>query len=90
MSTLRYESCDDAPPVDRTATILSSLLIAGLVASYLPQHLRIIIHRSSQGFSNGFLFLGATSGASSLLNVITLQRQELFCCSEWVRKQRSS
>lgn len=61
-------------------TALSLFLCMGLVISYLPQLIRIILKRSSIGFSPWFLFLGATSSASSFLNVVTLQWPTVSCC----------
>lgn len=44
------------------------------------QHYRIIHHKSSEGFSPFFLLLGATSSACCLLNIITLQWNQVECC----------
>ncbi|KAN0066486.1 hypothetical protein ACQY0O_000580 [Thecaphora frezii] len=67
---------------DPVSLYLSIFLCVGLVVSYLPQLLRIILKRSSQGFSPWFLLLGATSSASSFLNVVALQWGIVRCCSE--------
>jgi PQ loop repeat len=102
--------CGEAPH-NSLAFTLSACISVGLVASYLPQHYRIISSRSSEGFSPWFLLLGmlrsplflrryytsfsfdrdrrvpkigATSSASSLLNVIALQWRVVRCCGEWV------
>lgn len=66
---------------DPVAIYLSIFLCAGLVVSYLPQIIRIIVKKSSQGFSPWFLLLGATSSASSFLNVVALQWGIVRCCS---------
>ncbi|CBQ67411.1 conserved hypothetical protein [Sporisorium reilianum SRZ2] len=65
---------------DPVAVYLSIFLCVGLVVSYLPQILRIILKKSSQGFSPWFLLLGATSSASSFLNVVALQWGIVSCC----------
>lgn len=65
---------------DPVAVYLSTFLCVGLVVSYLPQILRIILNKSSQGFSPWFLLLGATSSASSFLNVVALQWGIIRCC----------
>lgn len=70
---------------DATAFYLSLLILLGLVGSYVPQHYRIITSRSSEGFSPWFLLLGATSSASSLVNVVTLQWGVVRCCPALVR-----
>lgn len=64
-------------------TSIALFLCFGLVVSYLPQIVRIILKRSSLGFSPWFLFLGATSSASSFLNVVSLQWSIISCC-KWM------
>ncbi|KAJ3524868.1 hypothetical protein NMY22_g10820 [Coprinellus aureogranulatus] len=66
---------------DWFTTFLTFGLCVGLVVSYLPQHLRIIQAKSSEGLSPLFLLLGSTSAASALLNIITVQSGVLKCCS---------
>ncbi|BGO89831.1 hypothetical protein NBRC10512_005600 [Rhodotorula toruloides] len=73
-------TCKAAFEHDTTATVLSSLIIAGLLLSYAPQYIRIIRHKNSEGFSPLFLLLGATSSASSLGNIVTLQWGQVACC----------
>jgi len=50
------------------------------VVSYLPQHLRIILAKSSEGFSPWFLLLGSTSCASGMLNLFVKQWDIVKCC----------
>ena len=69
---------------------LALFLCMGLIVSYLPQIARIIIKRTSLGFSPWFLFLGATSSASSFLNVVALQWGVIRCCRwlvSWMRSE---
>jgi PQ loop repeat len=66
---------------DGVATGLAVFLLVGIVVSYLPQIVRIIVKKSSLGFSPWFLLLGATSSASSFLNVVALQWGLVRCCS---------
>ncbi|GAA5963053.1 hypothetical protein JCM21900_002217, partial [Sporobolomyces salmonicolor] len=73
-------SCREAFHHNRTGEILSLCIVVGLVLSYLPQHFRIIRHRNSEGLSPLFLLLGATSSASSLGNIVTLQWGQVACC----------
>ncbi|KDE07991.1 hypothetical protein MVLG_01695 [Microbotryum lychnidis-dioicae p1A1 Lamole] len=73
-------TCKAAYQHDSTTQILSTLIIVGLIASYLPQHYRIIHNKTSDGFSPFFLLLGSTSSASSLLNIVTLQWGQVACC----------
>ncbi|KAF9648257.1 hypothetical protein BDM02DRAFT_3096895, partial [Thelephora ganbajun] len=65
---------------DWFTTALSSFLCFGLVVSYLPQHLRIILAKSSEGFSPWFLLLGSTSCASGMLNLFVKQWDVVKCC----------
>ncbi|KAL8276875.1 hypothetical protein RQP46_010703 [Phenoliferia psychrophenolica] len=74
------ETCQAAFHHDRTTEVLSSLIVCGLIISYLPQHYRIIHNKSSEGFSPFFLLLGATSSACSLLNIVSLQWGQVECC----------
>ncbi|GAA5883382.1 hypothetical protein JCM16303_006721 [Sporobolomyces ruberrimus] len=74
------QTCRSAFSHNRTGEILSICIVVGLVISYIPQHYRIIRHRNSDGFSPLFLFLGATSSASSLGNIVTLQWGQVACC----------
>lgn len=54
------------------------------------QHYRIIHARSSEGFSPWFLLLGATSSASSMLNIVTLQWGQVACCQYLVSQRARS
>ncbi|KAJ9477165.1 hypothetical protein PHBOTO_000823 [Pseudozyma hubeiensis] len=65
---------------DPVAVYISAFLCVGLIISYLPQIFRIVRNKSSQGFSPWFLLLGATSSASSFLNVVALQWGIVRCC----------
>jgi len=62
--------------------VLTTGLILGLIISYLPQHLRIIQKRSSEGLSPWFLLLGSTASAAAMLNMITVQWEIIKCCRE--------
>ncbi|KZW00380.1 hypothetical protein EXIGLDRAFT_738753 [Exidia glandulosa HHB12029] len=66
---------------DTLTSVFTALLLLGLIASYLPQHWRIISKKSSEGFSPWFLLLGSTSSASVMLNVVALQWGVIKCCS---------
>ncbi|KAK9324833.1 hypothetical protein V1517DRAFT_30727 [Lipomyces orientalis] len=63
------------------ANFLISLSLAfGIVFSYIPQHLRIILRKSSRGISPWYLLLGITSGTCSLGNVLLLSADVMDCC----------
>lgn len=65
---------------DWFGSLLGALLLTGLVLSYLPQILLIILAKNSLGLSPWFLLLGATSSASGFFNVLTLQWGVARCC----------
>ncbi|KAK9723013.1 hypothetical protein K7432_002263 [Basidiobolus ranarum] len=60
--------------------IISVFLTIGMLASYLPQHIKIIVNKTSEGLSPWFLLLGSISSASSFLNILILQFPVLTCC----------
>ncbi|OQE94664.1 hypothetical protein PENNAL_c0003G09498 [Penicillium nalgiovense] len=65
-------------------TVLSVLIILGILCSYLPQHIRIISRRSSFGISPYFILLGVTSGTSAFANILVFPStaQDVACCQE--------
>ncbi|KAK1922577.1 hypothetical protein DB88DRAFT_512096 [Papiliotrema laurentii] len=65
---------------DAWTLVLSLGLCTGLIISYLPQHVRIIRAKTSEGFSPWFLLLGATSSASGMLNLLIVQWPLFLCC----------
>lgn len=73
-----YDTC--RPVHDPTAFYLSAAITAGILISYLPQHVRIIWNKSSEGIDPLFLLLGATSSASSFLNILALSWASVRCC----------
>ncbi|GAA6025369.1 hypothetical protein JCM10207_001366 [Rhodosporidiobolus poonsookiae] len=74
------ETCKAAFSHNRTGEILSLCIVIGLLLSYAPQFYRIVKSKNSEGFSPLFLLLGATSSASSLGNIVTLQFGQIACC----------
>ena len=67
------------PPHDATTWTLSAIVCIGVVASYVPQIVRIVSARSSVGLSPWFLFLGTTSSWCATFNVLVLQWPLLAC-----------
>ena len=63
---------------------LISLILLGILVSYLPQHHRIISRRSSTGISPYFVLLGTTSGTCAFANILTLpaSRRDFACCRD--------
>ena len=72
------------PKIDVSTNNLISLILLGILVSYLPQHHRIISRRSSVGISPYFVLLGTTSGTCAFANILTLpaSRRDLACCRE--------
>ncbi|KAJ2717379.1 hypothetical protein H4R23_005340 [Coemansia sp. Cherry 401B] len=71
--------CDQAPSAHNT--LLTALLCVGTFLSYLPQHLKILGRRSSDGISPYFILLGTVGAGSNITNIILLQFVALQCCT---------
>ncbi|KAK5707697.1 hypothetical protein LTR97_000235 [Elasticomyces elasticus] len=63
-------------------TALAAVLLAGILLSYIPQHLKILSRRSSEGLSPWWVLLGALSSIAALGNILTLptSREDVACC----------
>src|ERR1700750_2588866 len=70
-----------------TETTISLIILIGITVSYLPQHLRIITRRSSEGLSPYFVLLGTTSSTFAVFNTICLAEslRSISCCREVTR-----
>ncbi|KAJ2806723.1 hypothetical protein H4R20_001581 [Coemansia guatemalensis] len=71
--------CGEAPSSQNT--LLTALLCIGTFLSYLPQHLKILSRRSSDGISPYFILLGTVGAGSNITNIILLQYIALQCCA---------
>ncbi|ODV64020.1 PQ-loop repeat-containing protein ASCRUDRAFT_78974 [Ascoidea rubescens DSM 1968] len=60
--------------------LFASSLAVGISFSYVPQHIKIIHRRTSEGISPLFLLLGTTSGISAFSNLILLSHFSIDCC----------
>jgi hypothetical protein len=62
----------------------TSIIVVGLLISYLPQHYRIISRRTSEGISPYFVLLGTTSATAGFANILTQPQsiQDAGCCKE--------
>eukprot|EP01116_Phalansterium_solitarium_P009840 TRINITY_DN24172_c0_g1_i1.p2 TRINITY_DN24172_c0_g1~~TRINITY_DN24172_c0_g1_i1.p2 ORF type:complete len:278 (-),score=60.30 TRINITY_DN24172_c0_g1_i1:287-1120(-) len=58
------------------------LLILGVWASYIPQHIAIIRSRSSEGVSWLMIFLGNVSTCANTINVLVMQFDAVSCCPQ--------
>ncbi|OMP85862.1 hypothetical protein BK809_0002074 [Diplodia seriata] len=61
-----------------------SFILVGILVSYLPQHAKIVLRRSSEGLSPWFVLLGTTSGTCAIANILVLprSREDIGCCDE--------
>ncbi|KAJ1820892.1 hypothetical protein LPJ56_001101 [Coemansia sp. RSA 2599] len=71
--------CGEAPSSQNT--VLTALLCIGTFLSYLPQHIKILRRRSSDGLSPYFILLGTVGAGSNITNIILLQFIALQCCT---------
>jgi hypothetical protein len=73
-------------PVPTQSQLLTgtSIIVVGLLISYLPQHYRIISRRTSEGISPYFVLLGTTSATAGFANILTQPQsiQDAGCCKE--------
>ncbi|KAJ6083311.1 hypothetical protein N7467_007446 [Penicillium canescens] len=76
--------CRELASPNAFQTVLSVLIVFGILLSYLPQHIRIIARRSSFGISPYFVLLGVTSGTSAFANILVFPStaQDVACCQE--------
>jgi uncharacterized protein with PQ loop repeat len=74
--------CNDLEDPSLSQFSLSLFIVVGILVSYLPQHLRIITRRSSEGLSPYFVLLGTTSSTFAIFNVICLNSsiRTIACC----------
>jgi hypothetical protein len=63
---------------------LASFILVGILISYLPQHIKIITHRSSEGLSPWWVLLGGLSSVAAIGNILVLpaSRRDIACCKE--------
>lgn len=79
---MESDHCTELESPNIPAFVLATVIVVGILVSYLPQHLRIILRRSSEGISPYFVLLGTTSGTFALINILTLPRSQadIECC----------
>ncbi|AEO66381.1 cde4ee2a-167b-4e66-b802-1046edcaa23e [Thermothielavioides terrestris] len=78
------DRCEELRDLSVANLIVSIVILIGLLISYLPQHVRIIKRRTSEGISPYFVLLGTTSATSAFANILLLpkSRQDVACCKE--------
>lgn len=78
------EHCRALADPNIPATVLAALLVVGIVASYVPQHLKIYHRRTSDGLSPWWVLLGGLSSIAAIGNILVLpaSRADMKCCKE--------
>ncbi len=67
--------------VDRTDG-QHSVILLGILISYLPQHYKIISKGTPEGLASNFVLLGTISGTCAFANILILpvSRADVACC----------
>ena len=76
--------CQDLAHPSLPTVTLAAILVVGILLSYLPQHAKIISHRTSEGLSPWWVLLGGLSSIATIGNILTLpaSRADIKCCQE--------
>jgi uncharacterized protein with PQ loop repeat len=74
------DSCNAYQSPTVPAFVAGALLAVGIFASYIPQHIKVIRRRSSEGLSPGFLLLGSLSAFSAFVNIFIVTIPARQCC----------
>jgi len=69
---------------DPLTVSLAAFILVGVLVSYLPQHIKIIQHGTSEGLSPWWVLLGGLSSIAAIGNILTLpaSRADMMCCKE--------
>ena len=80
MDIAKKFSCKVYQQPDVFTFCLGFLLAIGIFVSYVPQHIKVIKRRSSEGLSPAFLLLGSLSAFSALVNIFIVTVPARRCC----------
>ena len=82
--TAATDHCRNLENPNPFTVTLAGVLVAGILVSYLPQHIKIIQRRSSEGLSPWWVLLGGLSSIAAIGNILTLpaSRADVGCCKE--------
>ena len=80
---MSISECDALRDPNPLTVFLSVFILVGIIVSYLPQHAKIILQRSSNGLSPWWVLLGSLSSIGALGNILTLRktRADISCCA---------
>ena len=80
----RSEHCQALASPGVFSTVLASVLVVGIIGSYLPQHIKILRRGSSDGLSPWWVLLGGVSSIAAIGNIVALpaSRADIRCCKE--------
>lgn len=78
------EHCQALADPNSLTVALAAVLVVGILLSYVPQHVKILGRRSSEGLSPWWVLLGGLSSIAAIGNIMTLptSRQDMACCKE--------
>ncbi|KAF2719360.1 hypothetical protein K431DRAFT_200167, partial [Polychaeton citri CBS 116435] len=76
--------CHDLQHPDPLTTALASIILVGILISYLPQHWKIASRRSSEGLSPWWVLLGGLGSIAAIGCILVLpsSRTDMSCCRE--------
>jgi hypothetical protein len=83
-SSALSEECKHLVNPNPYTVSLATFILVGILISYLPQHIKIIARRSSEGLSPWWVLLGGLSSVAAIGNILVLpaSRRDVACCKE--------
>ena len=83
-SALLSQHCAALARPNAFTVALAGVLVVGIIGSYVPQHVKIIRNRTSEGLSPWWVLLGGLSSIAAIGNILTLpqSRADIRCCKE--------
>lgn len=74
-------TCSDYLTVKKTDFILAWVLTVGIYISFVPQHVKVIKRRTSEGLSPSYLLMGSISAFASFVNMYLVTVPARHCCT---------